>query len=199
MCWISLLKNKDEAFEKFKAFKALVENESDRKIKCLKSDRGGEFIQDEFFDFFEQHGIKRQFFIARTPQQNAVVERMNIIVQQMAQEMLDESGTPATFWGEATFVAVTILNKENVRINRNQTLYELWYGKSLTVKHFRVFGTKCFIKMTNEKLGKFKSRAVEGIFLGYSSRSKGYKCYNKRFPNFFESIDVVIDEACRNP
>jgi len=58
MCWIGLLKHKDEAFEKFQAFKALLENEPDQKIKCLRSDPGGEFIWDEFFDFCEQHGIK---------------------------------------------------------------------------------------------------------------------------------------------
>ena len=97
MCWIGLLKHKDEAFEKFQAFKDLVENESDRKIKCLRSDRGGEFTSDEFFDFCEQYGIKRQFSTARTPQQNGVVERMNRIVQQMARAMLDESRTPTTF------------------------------------------------------------------------------------------------------
>jgi len=57
MCWIGLLKHKAEAFEKFKVFKDLVENESDRKIKCLKYDRG-EFTSDEFFDFCEEHGIK---------------------------------------------------------------------------------------------------------------------------------------------
>lgn len=74
MCWIGLLKHKDEAFGKFKAFKALVENESDWKIKCLKCDRGGEFISDELFGFCEQHGIKREFSIGRTPHQNCVVE-----------------------------------------------------------------------------------------------------------------------------
>ena len=57
MCWIGLLKHKDEAFEKFQIFKALVENELDIKIKCLRSDHGGEPISDELFDFFEQHGI----------------------------------------------------------------------------------------------------------------------------------------------
>ena len=67
--WIGLLKHKDEAFEKFKAFKALVENESDRKIKCLRYDRG-EFTSDKFFDFCEQHGIKRQFSTTRNLQQN---------------------------------------------------------------------------------------------------------------------------------
>jgi len=73
MCWIGLLKHKDEAFEKFKAFKGLVENELDRKIKCPRSDRGGEFTLDEFFNFCEEHGIKREFSTARIPQQNGVV------------------------------------------------------------------------------------------------------------------------------
>eukprot|EP00253_Pinus_taeda_P031327 PITA_31327 len=97
MCWIGLLKHKEEAFEKFKAFTALVENESDRRIKCLRSDRGGEFTSDEFFDFCEEHGIRREFSTARTPRQNGVVERMNRTVQKMARAMLDESRTPATF------------------------------------------------------------------------------------------------------
>jgi len=62
-----------------------------------RSDRRWEYISDEFFDFYEQHGIKRQVSVARTPQQNSVAKRMNRIVQQMACSMLDESGTPDTF------------------------------------------------------------------------------------------------------
>ena len=155
MCWIGLLKHKDEAFEKFKAFKALVENESDHNIKCLISDRGGEFTLDEFFDFCEQHGIKRQFSTARTPQQNGMVERINKTIKQMARAMLDESGTPATFQGEVAFVVVTILNQVNVRVNSTQTPHELWYGKTPTIKYFKVFGSKCYIKRNDEKLGKF--------------------------------------------
>ena len=72
MCWIGWIKQKDEAFENFQIFKALVENELDLKIKCLRSDRGGEYISIELFDFFEQHGIKRQFYVVGTPQQNGV-------------------------------------------------------------------------------------------------------------------------------
>jgi len=177
----------------------LVENESERKIKCLKSNGGGEFTSDEFFDFCEQHGIQRESSTARTPQQNGVVEMMNITVQQMARAMLDESGTPTTFWGEDAFVAVTILNKENVRVNSTQTPHELWYDKTPIVKYVKVFGSKYFIKRTNENLGKFEPRAYEGILLGYSSKSKGYKCYNKRLGKIVESIDVVVDEACKDP
>ena len=148
--WLGLMKHKDESFKKFKAFKALAENESGHKIKCLRSDRGGEFTSNEFFDFCEEHGIRREFSTARTPQQNGVVERMNRTVQQMARAMLDESGTPANFWGEAAHAAVVILNKKNVRLNSTQTPHELWNGKTPSVKHFKIFGSKCYIKNTDE-------------------------------------------------
>ena len=113
--------------------------------------------------------------------------------------MLDESGTPATFWGEDAFSIITILNQANVRVNSTQTPLVLWYGKTPTVKYFKVFGSKCYIKRTNEKLGKFEHRVDEGILLGYSSQRKGYKCYNKRIGKIIQSIDVVVDEACKNP
>ena len=87
----------------------------------------------------------------------------------MARVMLDESGTLATFWGEAAFAAITILNQENVWVNNTQTPHELWYDKTPTVKYFKVLGSKCYIKRIDEKLGKFEPRADEGFLLGYSS------------------------------
>ena len=68
MAWVFFLKEKSEAFDKFKAFKTIVENETKEKIKCLRSENGGEFTSKEFDIFCETHGIKRQFFSARTPQ-----------------------------------------------------------------------------------------------------------------------------------
>ena len=77
MMWIYFIKYKSETFECFKNLKALVENEKDSKIKCLRTDRGGEFTSNEFSEFCNIHGIKREFSAARTPQQNGVVERRN--------------------------------------------------------------------------------------------------------------------------
>lgn len=68
MTWVTFLKEKSEALEKFKAFKALVENEKGLKIKRLRSDNGGEFTSNEFVSFCEKYSIKRQFSAARTPQ-----------------------------------------------------------------------------------------------------------------------------------
>eukprot|EP00253_Pinus_taeda_P016508 PITA_16508 len=119
---------------------------------------------------------------------------MNRMVQQMARAMLDESRTPATFLDEAAFAAVVILNKTNVRVNNTQTPHELWYGETPSVKYFKFFGSKCYIKNTDENLGKFEPRADEGILLSYSPHNKAYKCYNKRLWKIVESIDIVVDE-----
>jgi transposase InsO family protein len=62
------LRNKLEAFENFKVYKEMVENEMDSKIKCLRSDNGGEFTSKGFMDYCSRHGIKRQLFVAMTPQ-----------------------------------------------------------------------------------------------------------------------------------
>lgn len=114
MCCLGLLKYKYEVFDKYKVFKALLENDMDLKIKCLKYDRGGEILSNEIFSLCEQHGIKRWFSIAKNPQQNGVEKRMNINVQQMACTMLDVLGTPHTFSGQATHTVVTILKKAHV-------------------------------------------------------------------------------------
>jgi transposase InsO family protein len=65
MTAIFFLKNKSEAFENFKIYKEIVENEMDSKIKCLRSDNGGDFTSKEFMDYYSSHGIQRQFSVAR--------------------------------------------------------------------------------------------------------------------------------------
>ena len=83
MTWVCLLNRKSETFECFKTFKELVENETGSRIKCLRYDNGGGFTLDEFNKYCEEHGIKRQFSVARTPQQNGVAERKNKLVMEM--------------------------------------------------------------------------------------------------------------------
>jgi hypothetical protein len=65
------------------------------------------------------------------------------------------------------------------------------------VKHFRVFGRKCYIKREDGRMGKFDSRVDKGVLAGYSSTRKSYKCYNLRLNKVVEIINTTIDETCR--
>lgn len=164
---VGFLNEKYEALGKIKTFKYLVENLTDFKINFLRYDRGGEFTSNEFDYFCEEHVIRIQFLIASTSQQNDVVERHNIMVQQMDRMMLDEKILPNTFWVEVVHSTIHILSKYHFKSNNEKIPYELWYGKLASINHFKVFESKCYIKINVGNLGNFDLRANEGIFLGY--------------------------------
>jgi transposase InsO family protein len=90
LTWVAFLKEKAKAFEKFKIFKALTETQIGKRLKALRSDQGGDFMSRDFKEFYDEHGIKREYIILRTPQQNGVVERQNRTVQKMARSMMNE-------------------------------------------------------------------------------------------------------------
>jgi hypothetical protein len=194
LTWVAFLKEKYEAFEKFKVFKAPTENQTRKILKVVRSDRGGEFSSWNFKVFCDKHGIKREYTIPRTPQQNGVVERKNRSVQQMARSMMNERNIPWTYWVEEIHTVVHILNKAHLRPHSDKTPYELWFGRPASIKHFKVFGSKCYIKNNDDNIGKYHEQVDEGIFLGYATNSKGYRCYNKRLHKLVDCIDIKVDE-----
>jgi transposase InsO family protein len=104
--WIYFLKAKSEIFTRFQEFRALVENQSGKKIKVLRSDNGGEYSSRQFVDFCAQHGIKRQMTIPYNPQQNGVAERKSRAITDAARSMLNDQSLPLYLWAEACATAV---------------------------------------------------------------------------------------------
>ncbi|GJV82539.1 gag-pol polyprotein [Tanacetum coccineum] len=89
-CYVYPIKKKSDVFDVFKVYKARVELDSGKKIKCLRTDNGGEYTGDEFDTFCRQEGIKRQFTTAYTPQQNGVAERMNRTLLERARDYMQK-------------------------------------------------------------------------------------------------------------
>ena len=100
---------------------------------------------------------------------------------------MNEKNIPQTYWVEAIHTAIHILNKAHLRPHSDKTPYELWFGRPASIKHFKVFGSTCYIK-NNDDMDD------EGIFLGYATNSKGYTCYNKRLHKLVDCIDIKVDE-----
>nr|ABB47727.2 retrotransposon protein, putative, Ty1-copia subclass [Oryza sativa Japonica Group] len=93
-CYMYLLKTKDEALDYFNIYKAEVENQLDRKIKRLRSDRGGEFFSNEFDLFYEEHGIIHERTPPYSPESNGIAERKNRTLTDLVNAMLDTAGLP---------------------------------------------------------------------------------------------------------
>jgi hypothetical protein len=120
-----------------------------------------------------------------------------IITHEMAQTMLMDYKLTDIFWKQAVHTTVHIQNRVMLRNNTDKTPYELWKGRPTNVKHFRVFGSKCYIKREDGRMRKFDSRVDKGVLVGYSSTRKAYKCYNMRLNKIVESINVTINEIGR--
>ena len=104
---------------------------------------------------------------------------------------------PKSFWGEAINTACHTLNRVYFKLDIKKTPYELWRGKKLVVKYFRIFGSDCYILRDRENLEKFDAKSDNGHFLGYSSTSRAYRVYNLRIKTVMKSSNVVInDELC---
>jgi transposase InsO family protein len=114
--WIYFLKAKSEVFTRFQEFRALVENQSGKKIKVLWSDNGGEYSSRQFVDFCAQHGIRRQMTVPYNPQQNGVAERKNRAITSAARSMLHDQSLPLYLWAEACATAVYLQNRSPHRI-----------------------------------------------------------------------------------
>ena len=104
-----------------------------------------------------------------------------------------EKNVSLKYWREAVSTTVYTLNKAQVKKGTNATLFELWYGHSPNVKHFKIFGCKCYI-LKESRNGKFDAKSEEGIFLSYYTRTKAYKCLNANTKKVVESTNVKFDE-----
>ncbi len=108
---VYLLKAKGEVFEKFKQYKALVENEIGHKIKVLQSDNGGEFVSKKFDTFLIECGIQRQKNAPYSAQQNGVVERANRTIMECARNMILTQRLGHEFWGKVVNTTLYIKNR----------------------------------------------------------------------------------------
>ncbi|KAK1667628.1 hypothetical protein QYE76_055787, partial [Lolium multiflorum] len=187
-------KGKDETHREFITFAKKAQRTYESEIKAIRTDNGTEFKNYTMQEFVDDEGIKHEFSAPYTPQQNGVVERKNRTIIEMARTMLSEFNSPHNFWGEAISTAVHYSNRLFLRPLHNKTPYELLTGNKPNVMYIRVFGCKCLVKNNKGKLGKFETRTIEGIFVGYAENSHAYRYYNRSTGTIEVSCDVVFLE-----
>nr|GEV96154.1 retrovirus-related Pol polyprotein from transposon TNT 1-94 [Tanacetum cinerariifolium] len=125
-------------------------------------------------------GIKREFSVPRTPQQNGIAERKNKTLIEAARTMLANSLLPILFWAEAVNTSCYVQNKVLVTKPRNKTPYEHLHGRTPSIGFKRPFGCPVTILNTLNSLGKFKGKVDEGFLVGYSVNSKAFRVFNSR-------------------
>ncbi|GJR76169.1 retrovirus-related pol polyprotein from transposon TNT 1-94 [Tanacetum coccineum] len=172
-CYVYLLKSKDEAIDKFVLYKTEVENQLGKKIKVVRSDRGGEYVAP-FAELCAKHGIRHEFTAPYSPQQNGIAERKNRTLKEMVTAMLISSGMSQDMWGEAILTATYLLNKIP-RKEKEETPYELWMGRKPSYQYLRVWGCLAKVAVPTPKAQKIGPKSVDCIFIGYAKKSTAYR------------------------
>ena len=172
--WIYFLKTKDEAFTSFTEWKKMVETQSERKLKRLRTDNGLEFCNQKFDGFCKKEGIVRHRTCTYTPQQNGVAERLNRTIMNKVRSMLSESGLDKKFWAEAASTSVYLINRSPSSVVENKIPEELWTSVILSLECLRRFG--CIVYIHSQE-GKLDPRAKKGVFVGYPSGVKGFRVW----------------------
>ena len=195
--WVYVLKRKDQVFEKFLEWKALVEKSTGRKLKVLRTDNGGEYKSTEFMNYMKREGVRHEFTVPKTPEQNGVAERMNRTLVETARSMLADSKLPHKFWAEALSTAVYLRNRSPTKSVADMTPYEAWMGEKPNVEHLRIFECVVYAHVAKDERKKLDLKARKCVFLGYGTETKGYRLYDPKCANVFYSRDVVFNEGKR--
>ncbi|GKA45344.1 ribonuclease H-like domain-containing protein, partial [Tanacetum coccineum] len=188
--WVFFLATKDETSKIHCNLIIGLEKQLNHNVKIIRCNNGTEFKNHAMNEFCAKKGIKKEFSVARTPQQNGVAERKNKTLIKAARAILADSLLPIPFWAEAVNTACYVLNRVLVTKPQNKTPYELLIGKSPSISFMRPFGCLLTILNTLDSLGKFDRKSDEGYLLGYSTSSKAFRVYNKRTKRVEENLHI---------
>jgi hypothetical protein len=192
--WVYFLKLKSKFFEKFLAYKALVEKKSGHQIQKLRRDHGGEYMNNNFTSYYTTQGIQMKHIVPYTPQQNGVAERKNHTLKEMSSCMIQSKGLSLKFWVETINCKNYIVNRTPTKALKNITPKEAWTKIKLDVSHFGVFGSIAWAHIPDEKRKALQPKSEKCIFVGYFEDVKGYKLLQPHCNEIIIIRDVKFNE-----
>lgn len=187
------LEHKSEAFSSFKGFHVRAERFLNQKLVSIRSDNGGEFRNQNFFEYCEKLGIKHEFTNAYTPEQNGVAERFNLTIIDCVKAMIQESGLSRDFWAEGVLYFAYSWNRV-CHANFRQTPFELYCGHKPSVKHLKQFGVLSYVGIPKVHRSKLDNRTKKGVMVGYALNTKGYRIWIPTENRIVETINVTFEE-----
>lgn len=175
---IYFVTHKSEIVDQFKKYEAMMENQVDAKIKCIRTDNGGEYMNRRFLKMCQSSGIIHQTTVPYLPQQNGLAERMNQKIMQRARSLINFIQVEKKWWTEAVNIAVCITNSVPCAAHPNKTPYEICFKTKPNLEYLRVFGAHDLAHIDTSKRKKLDTKVFRCMYLGYSNQTKGLRVWN---------------------
>jgi transposase InsO family protein len=161
---IYFMKEKSEAFNKFKQYKNFIEVQTGKKLKVLRVDGGGEYLSNEFKKFLLDNGIRLQVTAPHSPSQNGIAERLNRTLVEHGRAMIHSHGLPNCLWREAIAYANDLKNVSPTRaIKGFKTPDEVFWKKKPDISHLEEFGRDCSVLQQDGANSKLDPKLLGSI------------------------------------
>nr|GEX52723.1 hypothetical protein [Tanacetum cinerariifolium] len=172
--WTHFLRSKDETPKVLIDFLRLIQRGLHAQVRTVRTDKGAKFLNKYLHAYFSDEGIDNQTSVARTPEQNGIVERRNRTLVEAVRTMLSAAKVPLFFWTEAIATTCFTQNCSLVIPRHEKIPYHIINNQKPSVKFFHIFGTLCYIVRDGKNLDKMKEKGDACIFVGYSTQSRAY-------------------------
>ena len=188
------MKNKSDVFETSKKWKVMVKTETSLKVKCLRSNNGGEYINGGFSEYCAAQGIRMEKTILGTPQQNGVAKCMNRTLNEHARSMRLHAGLPKTFWADTVSTAAYLINREPSVPIKFRLPEEVWSGKEIKFSHLKVFCCVSYVHIDSNARSKLDAKSKICFFIGYSDEKFGYRFWDEQNRKIIRSRNVIFNK-----
>ncbi|GJU66090.1 retrovirus-related pol polyprotein from transposon TNT 1-94, partial [Tanacetum coccineum] len=192
--WVKCVRSKDEAPDFIIKFLKIIQVRLKVPVRRIRTDNRTGFVNQTLREYYEKFGISHETSVARSPQQNGVVERRNRTLIKVARTMLIYAKALLFLWAKAVATACYTQNHSIVYLRHDKTPYELLHDKPPDLSFFHVFGALCYSTNDSENLGKLQPKADISIFIGYAPTKKAFQIYNRRTRRIIETIHIDFDE-----
>ena len=172
----------------------MIETKIGLKVKCLRSDNEGEYIDGGFSEYCATHGIKMEKTISRTPQQNGVAERMNRTLNERARSMRLHARLPKTFWTDVVSTATYLINRGPLVPMEFRLPEEVWSGKKVKFSHLKVFGCVFYVYIDSVAHSKLDAKSKICFFIGFSDEKFGHRFWDEQNRKIIRSRNVIFNE-----
>nr|GEV00557.1 integrase, catalytic region, zinc finger, CCHC-type, peptidase aspartic, catalytic [Tanacetum cinerariifolium] len=203
---VKFLRSKDEALDFIIKFLRMIQVRLKVPVRRIQTDNGTEFVNQSLRDYYEEVGISHETSVARSPQQNGVVERRNRTLIEAARTMLIYTQAPLFLWVEAVATACFTQNRSIIRLQHGNTPYDLLHNKLPDLSFFHVFGALCYPTNDSENLGKLQPKADIRVFIHYALTKKAFRIYTgaqeellKQYINDWDLLFQPMFDELLNP
>ncbi|GJU55421.1 retrovirus-related pol polyprotein from transposon TNT 1-94 [Tanacetum coccineum] len=197
--WVKFLASKDEAPDFITKFLKMIQVRLSAPVRNIRTKNGTEFVNQTLRSYYESVDTSHETSVARSPQQNGVVERQNCTLVEAARTMLIYVKALLFLWAEAVATACYTQKRSIIRRRHRKTPYELLHDRKPDLSYLHVYGALCYPNNDSEDLGKLQAKADIGIFIGYAPKKKAYRLGFQFMTPATSSLGLVTNPIPQQP